>query len=103
MKLRDNILTRGFAVERRELNDASISVGKVRIRMPQWSFWILLALVVGFFAMQICSIKWTGRPIPIKGVIEPTHRSGSLTNRLGVVEVTVRDHEKRIGILEARP
>jgi len=75
MKLRETMVRRGFAVEKRELNDASISVGKVRIRMPQWSFWILLAIVIGFFAMQICALKWTGRPVPIKGVIERGHRS----------------------------
>lgn len=73
MKIKNYAKSMGFSVEQRDLNDASISVGKVRIRMPQWSFWILLAIVIGFFAMQICSLKWTGKPVPINGVIERSH------------------------------
>jgi hypothetical protein len=94
---------KGFAIEKRDRSDASISFGKVRIRMPQWSFWILMVLVVGFFAMQICSIKWTGKPVPIRGIVEASRRTGSLTNRVANVEAVVDNHEKRINVLEARP
>lgn len=70
-------LTQGFAIEQRDKDDASLSVGKVRLRLPQWAFWIgmllsvcLLTAVVGFTAIQIAALRWTGRPVPFKGIIE---------------------------------
>jgi membrane protein implicated in regulation of membrane protease activity len=93
----------GFAIERRDRSDASVSFGKVRIRMPQWSFWILVLLVVGFFAMQIISIVCTGKPVPINGIIEASRRTGSLTNRVATVEKAVENHEGRIKTLEDKP
>jgi len=102
MKLREKLATKGFALEKRDKDDISISIGSRRLRFPKWSGYLLALLIVGFFVMQICALKWTGKPVPIKGVIEASRRTGSLTNRVGVVESTVIDHEKRIGVLEAK-
>ena len=77
----------GVSVERRQRNDASISVGKWRIRLPQWMFWVLISAVTSFTVIQVVSILKTGKPVPIKGIVES--RSGSYSNRVNAIEARV--------------
>lgn len=60
---------KGFAIEKRDRDDASISVGKWRIRLPQWMFWVLIAGIVSFTIIQVVSLIETGKPVPVRGVI----------------------------------
>lgn len=83
-----------IAIERRDRSDASISVGKWRIRLPQWMFWVLISAVFSFTVIQVVSILKTGKPVPIKGIVES--RSGTMVGR-------VTNIEARVSALENRP
>ena len=75
------------AIERRDRSDASISVGKWRVRLPQWMFWVFISVVFSFTVIQVVSILKTGKPVPIKGIVES--RSGSFSNRVSAIEARV--------------
>ena len=86
----------GVRVERRDRSDASVSVGKWRVRLPQWMFWVLLVLAVlipiCITIIEVASLKWTGKPVAIRGIVEAS-RHGSYTNRIGAIEARVSELE----------
>lgn len=77
----------GLSVERRERDDVSISVGKIRIRFPQWAFWLAMVLIVlavtSFTVVELASLKWTGKPLPIRGIVESQNHQYRGTNNWG--------------------
>ena len=95
----------GFAIEKRERDDVSVSWGTKRIRFPEWSKYAIYLIIIfgatSFTVVQLASLKWTGKPLPIRGLVE-AQRSGSFSNRVTAIETTVIDHEKRIKVLEPK-
>ncbi len=80
----------GFAIEKRDKNDASLSVGPVRVRLPQWAFWLgFLGIIVGGWVyVSKISIEHGGTYVRIKGVTDS--RGRHVTNVYQRVEAPIK-------------
>ena len=75
-----------FAVESRDRDDASLSYGKIRLRLPKWALAIGVILAVSIpvaiisaLAYEVACLKYMGHPGNLKHVIE-YQRAGIHTN-----------------------